>query len=105
MEMEYATEFDVKYDYDVLGNKPVYIIHLSGKEGCLAIGNSKKKTCEIRGDTLEEVKKRCLEIRTNTQLSYDISENVSKELGIVTKPKIKQFNYEYKTERYIKKVK
>lgn len=103
MENEYAMQFNVKYDYDVLGGKPIYIIHLSGKDGYLAVGNSKKQECEIRGDTLNDVKKKCLEIRINTQLSHDIAENVNKELDIIkinNKVISEMPNYEYKVNRY-----
>jgi len=83
MDMEYATEFDVEYDYDVLDGKPIYIINLCGKDGYLAIGNGKKEKCEIRGNTLDEVKAKCFEVRTNTLVGHEISENVGKELGII----------------------
>ena len=80
MENEYATEFGVKYDGDVLGGKPVYIIHLSGKDGCLAIGNTKKKECEIRNDTLEGAERRCSEIQEMTLAGHEIAKEMRKEL-------------------------
>lgn len=103
MDMEYATEFGVEYDYDVLGGKPIYIIHLYGKDGCLAVGDAKKKECEIRGDTLDETKSRCLEIRVATQVSYDIAEKMREELGIIkvnANVDKETSKYKYKAHRY-----
>lgn len=82
MDEKYATEFDVEYDYDVLGCKPIYIICLSGKDGCLAVGNTKKRECEIRENTLLEAKCKCLDIKINTQVSYNMANELNKELGV-----------------------